>query len=82
MTRTMPERQALVLDLSPLSTVGLGQVVAESEATRVRVKRRLRAAPTDGDHEVVNFLAWVQRLVEQEAAERDRAARRSAGGAR
>jgi hypothetical protein len=75
------ERPPLVLDLAPVSTAGLGRLNAELEAARVRVRRRLRSAPTDGDLAVAQAIGWFQDLVEREAERRDRAVREAARAA-
>lgn len=68
-------REPATLDLRPMTTAGLGRLIAELEACRVRVRRRLKGAPTDGDREVAEAIGWFQRLVEFEADQRDRVTR-------
>jgi hypothetical protein len=77
-----PERLALALDLSSLSVVDLGRIVADLEAAAFRARRRRRSGQTTGDEAVIRFLDWIAGLVEEEAKQRDRALREAARGER
>ena len=66
-------REPLVLDLTPISTAGLGTVLAALDDARLRTLTRRRKTGSRVDDDVITFVDAVYRLVALEALCREQA---------